>query len=364
MIRTKALIVLAVFAVSGIAEAQGLKSIAFKRGAPPAHQRPACDPVPAPAPVTSDARRKARNVAQSGRQAAILGDSATALSQLREASKIDPTDPDLAYELARAYESSGANANAAKEFCRFLSLAPNAPEAAEARNRVASLAPIAQSTAPSPAIAVLNSGITSFEGGKAIEAEAKFAEAIKIEPTWADAYYDRAIARQTIGDNLQAATDFEEYLRLRPGADDRVQVVAQIESLRRQPLSGGQALGLGLIIPGGGEFYTRRPLRGALALVATGGAVGLALQTSTSSRTVQHTGTDPFGNPYTYTTTDRTQEHPYLVPGLMVGGAIAVATAIDAYRFAKQNGDPARRVSVIAVPTRDGIAARVSLLLR
>jgi hypothetical protein len=32
-------------------------------------------------------------------------------------------------------------ANAAKEYCRFLAIAPNAPEAGEARSRVATLAP-------------------------------------------------------------------------------------------------------------------------------------------------------------------------------------------------------------------------------
>jgi tetratricopeptide (TPR) repeat protein len=364
MIRTKLVVVLGLLAVAGTANAQAGKSITFKRGAPPVRQRPACEPVSAPASVSADARRRARDLVQNGRQAAILGDSAAALAQLKQASTIDPTDSDLAYELARAYESSGANANAAKEYCRFLALAPAAPEAAEARNRVASLAPVTQSAAPSPAVAILNDGIASFERGKTMEAEAKFAEAIRAEPTWADAYYDRAIARATIGDNQQAATDFEEYLRLKPTAEDRVDVVARIESLRRRPLSAGQALGLGLIIPGAGEFYTRRPLRGALALVGTSAAIALSLQTSTSSKTVEQTGTDPFGNPYTYTTTQRTTDQPYLIPGLLVGGAIAVATAVDAYRFAKQSGEPGRRLSMIAVPTRTGIAARVSLLLR
>jgi Flp pilus assembly protein TadD len=364
MIRSTVSFVLGIVAISGVAGAQAQRSITFKRGAPPVHQRPACDPVPAPPSVTADARRKARDVAQNGRQAAILGDSAAALAQLKEASTIDPTDSDLAYELARAYESSGAGASASKEYCRFLSLAPNAPEATEARNRVASLAPLAQPAAPSPAVRILNDGIVSFEGGKAVEAEAKFAEAIKAEPTWPDAYYDRGIARATIGDNQQAATDFEEYLRLKPSAEDRVEVVARIEVLRRRPPSAGQALGLGLIIPGGGEFYTRRPLRGVLALVATSAAIGWSVKTTSSTNTIQQTGTDPFGNPYTYSTTQRTTDRPYLIPGVMVGGAIAIATAVDAYKFAKQSGEPSRRVSVMAVPTRDGVAARVSLLLR
>jgi tetratricopeptide (TPR) repeat protein len=364
MIRTKLLLVLALCTVSEIARGQSPKNITFKRGAPPVRQRPICEPMAAPPSVTADIHRKARDVAQNGRQAAILGDSAAALAQLKEAASIDPTDSDLAYELARAYESSGANGSAAKEYCRFLSLAPNAPEANEARNHAESLAPVTQNIAPSPGVAILNDGIASFERGKAVEAEAKFAAAIKVEPTWADAYYDRAIARATIGDNQQAASDFEEYLRLAPSASDRVQIVAQIESLRRQPLSAGQALGLGLIIPGGGEFYTRRPLRGALALVATSAAIGWGVVSTTSTKPVQKTGTDPFGNPYTYTTTLKTTDQPNLVPGLLVGGAIAIATALDAYHFAQQSGEPARRVSVIAVPTRNGFAASVSLLLR
>ena len=359
MIRSAQTFVLVLFAIAGIARAQAPRNITFKRGAPPARQRPVCEPMPAPASVSADARRKSREVAQNGRQAAILGDNTAALAQLKEASTIDPTDSDLAYELARAYEAAGAGADAAKEYCRFLSLAPNAPEASEARNRAAALAPPTQSSAPSAAVAILNDGIASFEKGKAIEAEAKFAEAIKVEPTWADAYYDRGIARATIGDNPQAASDFEEYLRLRPAAVDRVQVVAQIESLRRQPLSAGQALGLGIVIPGGGEFYTRRPLRGVLALAATAGAVTWALQSTSSTKTIQQTATDPFGIPYTYTTTQKVTDQPNMVPGLMGGGAIALASAIDAYHFAKQAGD-ARRLAMSAVPPRAGLAERGS----
>ena len=179
----------------------------LKRGSPPVTQRPTCAPVPTPIPVTPDARRKARSLAQNGRQAAILGDRAAALAQLREASSVDPTDPELAYELARAYEAAGNGASAAGEYCRFMALAPNAPEASEARTRVASLMPVTQSSAPSPAATMFNSAIAAFERGQAVEAEAKFAAAIKAEPAWAEAYYDRALARAAIGDQPQAASD-------------------------------------------------------------------------------------------------------------------------------------------------------------
>src|SRR5439155_27187515 len=65
-----------------------------------------CADVPAASAPTDSARRRARVFAQRGRQAAILGDRTTALALLRQAASLDPTDADLAYELARAEESA------------------------------------------------------------------------------------------------------------------------------------------------------------------------------------------------------------------------------------------------------------------
>lgn len=98
-----------------------------------------------PAP-TPEQRRAARDLAQRAQQAAILGDRAAAREQLRQAAMLDPRDPDLAYQLARANDAAGAAADAASEYCRFLSLAPDGAEAAEARERVAILAPPARAT--------------------------------------------------------------------------------------------------------------------------------------------------------------------------------------------------------------------------
>jgi Flp pilus assembly protein TadD len=358
------LVCIALVSTATAAFGQTPKASPLKRGSPPVTQRPACAPMPTPPTVAADARRKARDLAQNGRQAAILGDRAAALAQLREASTVDPTDPELAYELARAYEAAGNPANAAREYCRFVALAPSAPEAGEARSRVTTLMPVTQSSAPSPASALFDSGLAAFERGQVVEAEAKFAAAIKAEPSWAEAYYDRAIARSAIGDQPQAASDLEEYLRLKPNADDRSQVVALIESLRRKPLSASQALGLGLVVPGAGQFYTRRPVRGVISLAATTGAIAFALQSSSKTKTIEQTATDPFGLPYTYTTTKRITEQPNLVPGLMVAGAIAIGSAVDAYMFARRSEDGGRRLAVSAVPTAGGITARVSLLLR
>jgi tetratricopeptide (TPR) repeat protein len=81
----------------------------------------------------------ARALVQRAQQAAILGDRASAREQWRQAAELDPTDADLAYQLARAHEGAGAFADATTEYCRFLALAPNAREAAEARDRIAVL---------------------------------------------------------------------------------------------------------------------------------------------------------------------------------------------------------------------------------
>ena len=363
MIRTSRLLLCAVvlFPVSANAQA---RSDGLKRVPPPPPTRPTCDPVPAPKAPTEAQRRQARALAQNGRQAAILGDSSAALTQMREATALDPTDADLAYQLARAYETAGAGTNAAKEYCRFLAIAPNAPEAAEARGRVATLVPKAPVSGPTVAATLFTAAIAAYERKQLAEADAKFGAAINADATWADSYYNRALIRAEQGDQERARLDFEEYLRLKPQAPDRALVVARIEALRVRPPSPGQALGLGLVLPGGGQFYTRRPIRGALFLAGAAAAVAFGLQTQTKTSSVEQTGTDPFGNPYTYTATRRTTERPNLIPGIAVAGALALGSAIEAYSFARRSNADAKRVSMSITPSTYGLSARVSLLLR
>ena len=159
-------------------------------------------------------------------------------------------------------------------------------------------------------------------------------------------------------------SDFEEYLRLKPQAPDRAQVVARIEELRRRPPSPAQALGLGLILPGGGQFYTRRPIRGALFLAGVVGAVGFGLQQHESTKTIEQTATDPFGNPYTFTTTHVVTDRPNLIPGIAVAGALLAGSAFEAFSFARQHSADVKRVSMSFTPRVDGFSARVNLLLR
>jgi tetratricopeptide (TPR) repeat protein len=359
-----ALLVCTVLLLPAVTRAQAGKNDAPKRSPPPAPARPACAPVPTPPTPTDVQRRRARDLAQNGRQAAILGDSAAAFAQMREAIQLDPTDADLAYQLARAYETAGSLANAAKEYCRFLAIAPNAPEAGEARSRVATLTPANLSAGPTVAAALFDAGVAAYERKQLAEAEAKFGASITAEPTWADSYYDRALVRIAQADPRRAQTDFEEYLRLKPQAPDRAEVVARIETLRQRPLSARQALGLGLIVPGGGQFYTRRPIRGALFFAGAAAAIGFAVQQQSTTKTVEETATDPFGNPYKFTTTHRVTDRPNLVPGIGIAGALMAGSALEAFMFAKLRSADVQRVSVSLSPSAGGVLARVSLQLR
>jgi tetratricopeptide (TPR) repeat protein len=333
----------------------------LKRSTLVATTRGTCPPSTPPRAPTNEQRRQARDLAERGQQAAILGDSISARDQLRQAARLDPTDPDLAYRLARANETSGATDDAAKEYCRFLALAPSAPETAEAREKVASLArPVANGQAAA-AEATFRAGITAYERGQMAQAEAAFNSAIKNQPNWADAYYDRALVLAQRGQREPAARDFEQYLRLKPEADDRALVVARINTLRRSPPSPVNALALGVFIPGAGQFYTGRPVPGLLSLIAAGGALVYGVQSRTKTVTVEQSATDPFGNPYKFTTTHLETDRPNLVPGVAIAGAIAVGSAIEAYLFAHRAQGGGTHVAVSVTPNGAALGLQLSL---
>jgi Flp pilus assembly protein TadD/TM2 domain-containing membrane protein YozV len=326
--------------------------------APPA---PACTSVIRTGTPTAEQRRSARQLAQRGQEAAILGDATTALSQFRQAVALDPSDPDLAYQLARAYESAGASADAASEYCRFLALAPNAPEANEARDRARTLAPQRPDPSYVAASSAFKLGLTAYERGQLVEADAHFTTAIANHSTWAEAYYDRAVVRAANGDRYGSVDDFNHYLQLRPEAPDRLDVVARMESLRQPVLSPGQALSLGLVIPGGGQFYARRPVRGVLSLVGVLGSIGAALYQKTNVTSRDTVYTDPFGRHYNGVVKHSEQQRPYVVPGVLAATGILFFSAFDAFKYTQELSAGQRRVSVSLAPVGGAVVARISV---
>ena len=305
-------------------------------GAPPVATRAACAPVTPPRPPSAAQVRQAQDFAQRGQQAAILGDRVAARDQLRQAAALDPSNADLAYQLARAEESTGRDAEATKAYCRFIALAPDAPDAAEARGRLAQLMLGTRQADSLRAAATFDRAVRAYEHGQLDSADVAFTAALSLAPDWAAAYYDRGVVRRVLGRRADAASDFQQYLRLEPDASNRGAVAARVAELQEQPLSPTRALTLGLVIPGAGQFYAGRPVRGALTVIGTGVALACGMSQHESMQAVQQTAQDPFGNPYTYTVNRRVTERPCRAPGFTAAGVIAVVSAIDAFRFARR----------------------------
>lgn len=325
-----------VLAPAAAAAQSTLPAEALKRALPAAAPQPLCPSNAAARAPTDAERRQARDLALRGKQAAILGDRASARDQLVRAAALDPADPDLAYQQARALEAAGAGAEAARAYCRFLALAPAAPEAAEARERIAAFAPPPRRAVSDDALARFRAALAAYDIHDVRAAEAALDSVTTLEPAWADAFYDRALARLAQRRLAAAAGDFEQYLRLKPEADDRAAVVARVETLRRATLSPNRALSLGLLVPGGGQFYAGRSTRGLLTLGGFSLGVACAMQQRTTASITTQSAVDPFGNPYTFQATHYATEHPCLVPGVLAAAVIAATSAYDAYRYAGQ----------------------------
>jgi tetratricopeptide (TPR) repeat protein len=308
----------------------------LQRSAPPIATRPTCPPLPPPHAPTPDQQRQALALAQRGQQSAILGDRGAARDQLRQAVALDPTNADLAYQLARAEESAGSDVDAARAYCRYIALAPDAPDAVESRARLAELTLGARQADSLRAAVLFARGVAAYQRSQLDSADAAFMSALSLAPDWAAAYYDRGVVRSALGRRNDAAADFQQYLRLEPAAANRAELSRRIVALQESPLSPTRAFALGLVIPGAGQFYTGRPVRGALSLLGAGVALACGMSQRASTESVQQTATDPFGNPYTYTTTRHVTERPCRTPGFTAAGVIALVSAIDAFRFASR----------------------------
>jgi len=212
-----------------------------------------CAPAATPAVPSADQRRAARDFVARAQEAAIVSDDGTARDLYQRAARLDPSDPSIAYALARSYESAH-DARAIGEYCRFLALQPNAPEAPDVRRRVAALA---------------------YELGPR--------RAAVVTPP--------------------------------------------------SPPSPGGALALGIFIPGGGQYYTHRPLFGMLVTAATAGAIFYGLQQRTVTDSVQFT--DPNGKPYFSPVTRK--ERSNLGVGIGAAAGVSLLAALEAYGHARSS---------------------------
>ena len=261
--------------------------------------------------------------------------------------------------MARAYEGAQDAENAAKEYCRFLVLSPTAPEAGEVIEKVRVLAP--PDPAVDSALTAFQSGVAAYQRGQLFIAENAFTAAIAADPAWADAYYNRGQVRLAQDNREGSRADFELYLQLRPTADDHARVAAQVATLRRPIFAPEAALGLGVVLPGGGWFYTRQPIVGLATMAGVGGAIAYAAQQKNTVIATQQTANDPFGNPYTFTTTRKKTERPNAVVGGAVAGGIAGVSAISAAIYAHMSNTESRRVSLSFAPSATGFVVGMAV---
>jgi tetratricopeptide (TPR) repeat protein len=326
--------------------AVGAQALAFKRDAGAA-TTVRCAEVPAPARPSTEARAQAERLTTLAHEAAIAGDDRAARDLFAQAAAADPSDASLAYYLGRAHESLGEADAAARQYCRFLALAPTGSDAPDVRDRLARLAPTVGALSE-PASSLFSRGVEHYDQRRYDDAVRAFSGVIERAPSFEAAYYDRALASMAAGKPERAVGDLERYLELAPDAADRVAVGRQLTELRRQALSPTTALLAG-VIPGIGQFYTRRPLRGLLVLAGVGAAAYLGTRTET--RTHTETFTDPFGNELEYEVSERVR--PNLTVGVAAAAGLTAAAAIEAFLYARRVRSSASPTAVVPTTTRE-----------
>ena len=282
------------------------------------------------------------------------------LSQLRGAAGLDPSDPNLAYELARAYESAGDLSNAAR---RILPV----PVARSERHRGGRRAGARRDPRAAQARhgrhvegTAFKRGVDASDKGQWADAEVFFTTVLRIDSTSADTYYNRALVRSMQDHRDAAADDYERYLRIRPEALDRAQVVARVNALRAQ-----QHVGVTGVRARRGRCRAaasstrRRPIRGILSLAAVGAAAAFAMIEKTTTTTKTQDGKRSIRQQVQLFGHDGAQESPVSRAGTRRRRRHRALSAIDAART--RAALRASSVSVSLVPSGNGVEVVASV---
>lgn len=292
-----------------------------------------CDvPVPGQGAIARRDNAEARRLAAAGQEAALIGDQAAARDAFSRAAVLNPGDERVAYDLARAHEELSESDKAISEYCRYLTLSPTGRESVDVRERLVRLVPKPVQQRAQDVQVAFRLGLALFDDGRYDASARAFDDVVKLSPVAAEGFYNRGLARAALGRRPEALQDLEQYRAAAPTVDDRVETGRAIETLRRPVFSPVIALSRG-ILPGFGQLYTARPLRGLVVLAGVAGAAGVALTTSNTSTVVNYI--DPNGVPAPYTL--RTTERPYATTGLAVAAGLTLASAIEAVWFAKRS---------------------------
>ena len=353
--------------IATLASAASGQSLPLKQAPDASRSGPCAAAGLRPAPPSAIARDRARRLTTDARRAAALGDQRTARTSLAEAARLDATSAEIAYALARTHEALGSGGEARAEYCRYLALAPSGADVEDVRDRLDRLVP--QAPAPPPdALASFRDGVAAHGRRDLAAAETAFGRAIALAPSWGAPWYDRGVVRLARGREREALGDLVRYVELEPAAPDRAAVVARIASLRRRALDPSRALAAGMLLPGMGQIYTRRPVLGILALGATAGAAYWGLRRESHDEQRTGTFTDPFGVERSYTYTATVSERPNLAVGAGAAAGVWLVSALEAWRNARGASQASERPAArmrgaapLVVPVKGGVGVGVAL---
>lgn len=326
----------------------------------PAGCAPVVPAVASNGPATLSPRDVAdstRRLVSDGRDAALQGDHAAARDAFLLAARLAPTNAQVAYYLGREYEDLGEHPAASKEYCRYLTLLPNAPDADEVRGRILRLTPPAEIARSDEARAAFRSGVTLLQQRQLVAADSAFGNVIRALPAVSEGYYNRALARAARGERAAAMLDFERYLQLAPGASDQAAIRSTMARLQDRVWDASSVFLQGLIAPGVGQMATGRPIRGVFLLAVGGGIAAAGLSSKSQLQINQYR--DPFGNPYTDSV--QVTERPYLLPAAGALAAVWLLSAIEASAFAR--GSLARARGILALSADPSAPHSVALVV-
>ena len=329
---------LAALVLSASAAAAGAQQLTPKRTLSPASVLPCSAPPSGVAPARNDSPDVRRLVAL-GHEAAIVGDHRQARDVFLDAARLSPGDERIAYQLGRAYEELNDRPAAVREYCRFLALAPQARDAADVRARIGALsAPSGGgASAGDQAAATFRTGLSHLDQRRWREASDAFGRVIQAYPRAAEAYYNRAIALTGLDQREAAVRDFEQYLALRPGAEDQAAVRQRIGALRAPTWNANTALVTGLVLPGFGQVYTSRPWIGLGVAAVAGTSLYFAFIKKDEQEIRDYSVTIPGFPPIVNIDTVTVTKQPYYAAGLTVFAVATIGAAFEAARYAQRS---------------------------
>jgi tetratricopeptide (TPR) repeat protein len=315
-----------------------------------------CESVPATptGPASAQDRAEAARLTNAATQAMILGDLDGALEFLDRASQVDPTATEGVYLRARILHQQGQRGAAATALCEYLRLQPEGGSAEEVRRR---LDDARDDGVARELFATYERALELELEGRLEEADAAFTEVLAARPGAAVAVYNRGVVRTALGRSAEAEADLRRYLELEPRAHDAPQVQRYVGIATGDRIATGQfqldastAFVRGALLPGGGQFYTDRPLLGAAITGLTFGALaaGVLYRRTTIVCEDALAARCPADE-----IISRDTDRPLMAPALGVAVGLALAAAVEAAMHA------ARRSQVpSAAPSGMPAAAR------